>query len=1382
MAAVRRSEDFPVPIWILTRTHPRHRMYKFDNPERQRESCVTVGCRNILEKAAKRNEVADFSDRGLVGGSLQRIWTDLAATYSQETAAELFACADLPHVRGVVTAVALVSIQHVPFGPLAILDPEERFYWEYYNRSPIVPLKIEHVCDLTGLGRNIHRAVVSSRNQPFFVKLHPGCVEELCRVDAVRTFFGEHGLDVAEIATEATLGACLWPPIAYLIAAKKWSFAALGGFQKRIPRFVPNAFREAWQFVSRLYAQDMAPPVQGDRDLHNPFGLRELAANIRQWGAYLLQQQEFDAEDQTFKLEAAIQLFEHKADTMEELRKEYWMESFGRHGFQRRFKMIQLLRLVVLVKDVRTATRTKQVLVSALRSVFPAEELGYLQQIVSDESIVPGKSVLYGMRFVVDMALMLHVRDRLRDSFGQVSGNDMEQPSVYLLVDSSPQGGKNLLNSEYDLITAADVLPLGDVFGEILELVRVLQTEDLEGPELQGFLGEHEAKLEQARSMIQHHCNIPVVLGSNHATLLHEYIALQHSLFMECGSSGTLANMNTCVVSVTTDRGTEKALVRVPPLRFDAAFPFFLPSEELRFEIDAGEQAGDPPEQPNRVGPHPEAVVDPGDLLSLQAAVDIAGPLHALGNASKGFVYTMPNYANLFYPQLNALIRFLHAPYYRELFTHTCLRDNLEVLQPLFRSFPHTIVQWRWLSLSAVVPQLLLRKNALIAGWNPQAMGIRVQRNNDAHGEEDAFHNMAWDLVDAAIQSPGFWAWLRMLSILTAVLGYLERWFFSCPCHCEAATMENLLRVVSAPLPDPNEQRHQERRLDKSCPFRKRRGPELASGDFLSMLDRLLAASNQEVVSVILADLTPQDRAKVVEDFEAAKQHLLFRMRVQFAVYTSLPRVLFGLGHKDQQQARRCASEALVQYQQYTPEQKQQAHALTKKFCDPEAQGGLRPLIIEFIAGASLRDLQRLRFHVLRIAWIPICEMSVERMHAVSKSVLTHGSHAASLPSLSLGNRWPEFLTAIQQPGRLQWFADTCAQVYHPLRACPVFGIVAHPDLATAFQGVEDINLLPVLGSTFKFSKTVKGIIYRSNHYLQFQDVSKCQKPPEEPKVEVARLPMPSADSVEERLLNIEAMHDFTDVLEPGCFYSVPIKLQRHDFCTELVVVPFMNRLNSCNQGDDQMPEWLQQECSIEQHPMEVDVAGFESSDNQVLPARQCLDADHMFFQVVSSRPARVKQDRATGIGFGADDIAVSRHVCLKMNCSGEHRSASAAESVQVEAMTAPGLVCQSAPFEKEEFDWILPRSQPSHIRHALTWDHDDCVACVVDKSFDLPAHVMDLLDRAIACKALPKTSFVIDEADCALDEISLFKQYDGALFTYIATLRLVCFSLQPYF
>ena len=88
--------------------------------------------------------------------------------------------------------------------------------------------------------------------------------------------------------------------------------------------------------------------------------------------------------------------------------------------------------------------------------------------------------------------------------------------------------------------------------------------------------------------------------------------------------------------SKSTDRGAEKALVRVPPLRFDAAFPFFLPSEELRFEIDAGEQAGDPPEQPNRVGPHPEAVVDPGDLFIFADSCRYCRPTACVGECKQG--------------------------------------------------------------------------------------------------------------------------------------------------------------------------------------------------------------------------------------------------------------------------------------------------------------------------------------------------------------------------------------------------------------------------------------------------------------------------------------------------------------------------------------------------------------------------------------------------------------------------------------------------------------------------------------------------------------------------------------------------------------------------
>ena len=328
-------------------------------------------------------------------------------------------------------------------------------------------------------------------------------------------------------------------------------------------------------------------------------------------------------------------------------------------------------------------------------------------------------------------------------------------------------------------------------------------------------------------------------------------------------------------------------------------------------------------------------------------------------------------------------------------------------------------------------------------------MGIQVQQQQEGNDNPDDFHNMWWELNCSAIQHDLFWAWLRMLFVLTAVLGYLQKLFFACPCHAEPASFENLLRVVQVPLHHRDRNRDQERGSKQGCPFCRRRGPELAPGDFLRMVEQLLAAGNQEIAGRIVGHLAPQEQAKVVEDFEGAKQHLLFRMRVQFAVWTSLPKLHVGMCHPDEREGRRCAAQALIQFRGYSPAQKQQAHVLTRRFCDPgHAAGSLRLFRTQFIGGATLISLPALRFHALRLAFIPICEMSVERMHAVTKSVITHGSHPASLPSLCLGNRWPEFLRALQQPNGFQWFADTCVQVYHPLRACPVFGIVQHPGLA----------------------------------------------------------------------------------------------------------------------------------------------------------------------------------------------------------------------------------------------------------------------------------------------------------------------------------------------
>ena len=180
-------------------------------------------------------------------------------------------------------------------------------------------------------------------------------------------------------------------------------------------------------------------------------------------------------------------------------------------------------------------------------------------------------------------------------------------------------------------------------------------------------------------------------------------------------------------------------------------------------------------------------------------------------------------------------------------------------MRDLLHSFAHTLVKWRWLTITSVVPALLQLEHVLVAGWDADRMGVRlagVGGDVGGQGEQDDYHNMSWDTVDKAIKNTEFWAWLRMLLPLASVMGYLERWIFGCTCHFEPPTMQNLLLAVSISTVQQQPRRRgrqqdQRQQSTVTCPFRQRRGPELASGDFLSMVKLLLTASSQEVMAVV---------------------------------------------------------------------------------------------------------------------------------------------------------------------------------------------------------------------------------------------------------------------------------------------------------------------------------------------------------------------------------------------------------------------------------------------------------------------------------------------------------------------------------------------------
>lgn len=776
-----------VPIFVVARFGGRHRFREFSRRNagklkaRSRvESQVTLALNQIFSQAekvaSKENkhilQCLNFSSCGTIGSVLEMVWNQVSQHVGAENARKLFHSADCH--RGQVAALCIVSIQQIEDGPLAILSHEERFSWEYCNRLPVVPL---HVVDVLPLwDRNITAVVFEKTcaEGNVLFQLHPGQVEAVLDNEC-SNFLTKHQISVHDFMA-SRFAVQQWMPLAFLLCKHDWKTISLPCLS-RMPRSTPSELRAAVSRASSLYStvhETDKPPV----DFSSPAMFRNLAEKVRSWASMLLQGHDFDFEGQHFEMEEAVKLCDAQADALEQvLHSEPLLESYGRHGFQKRFKLVQLLRIVIFARDLKSQAHTQNALLKALETFNDSSSRGsvlsYLQDIVRDESIsLPKKDVLYHMRFVVDLALMLYHREHLSSML--IGGDELVRPALYLMLDSSPQGGKNILNSEYDFVSGSDLLPLQHVWNQLVaDLPAMSRLDTLSQADARALLDQQRDCVAKAAGMVKHHCNIPVALGSGCATVIHEYVALQHQFFMEAGSTEVLCALNASVVSTTTDRGVEKGMVNVPQVAFGAIFPYFTSQDELGFDVDFGADSF----QPARVSvpEHVPAVyntpplIDANQTLSLQHVLDVGGAMHALSNISKGMLAAMPNYENHFYLNFNALVQFLHAPWQRDRFCQRCLTGSLEPLRALFSSFPWTLVKWRWLSLTSVVPELLLRKHALRAGWSAPVMGVRSSEEQTEENK-DGYAPMNLELVSAAITSDQFWAWLSMLSILTNIL------------------------------------------------------------------------------------------------------------------------------------------------------------------------------------------------------------------------------------------------------------------------------------------------------------------------------------------------------------------------------------------------------------------------------------------------------------------------------------------------------------------------------------------------------------------------------------------------------------------------------------
>ena len=130
---------------------------------------------------------------------------------------------------------------------------------------------------------------------------------------------------------------------------------------------------------------------------------------------------------------------------------------------------------------------------------------------------------------------------------------------------------------------------------------------------------------------------------------------------------------------------------------------------------------------------------------------------------------------------------------------------------------------------------------------------------------------------------------------------------------------------------------------------------------------------------------------------------------------------------------------------------------------------------------SELSDFEDLFFNAVRLAMIPLVEITVEGKHALVQKELKRAPHAGA-PSLSLLQRLPPFMRKLDaDPGFIKEMAEICLGIYHPKNSACALGVQGHPDIQKVFAAsalhVADVGVIVDCSlPTMQFAKQDSGM------------------------------------------------------------------------------------------------------------------------------------------------------------------------------------------------------------------------------------------------------------------------------------------------------------------
>ena len=272
-----------------------------------------------------------------------------------------------------------------------------------------------------------------------------------------------------------------------------------------------------------------------------------------------------------------------------------------------------------------------------------------------------------------------------------------------MMLDSSPQAGRDYLMREYLYISSQD---LSVAFAASENMMQVMRDESLDVEALISVTGSLQ---DIVRRTFHVHVYPPVGIGSRRSSLPHKFHATFHAMRLESHTWELTQKLADLCFVMTTDMGVESRLCDAASTA-STLFPRWLHSQQVA-QVDAEGQGQVP-------GFEQDLPVEQDQCLSLKQVLQVPGCFHMIENLQSRLLETLPSWKEVSV-LIGSVGHVFHFSHTCDRYVHTCLQGAYHAYKPVFVTGPPLLAGGRvWGVTAEITEWLLLREDVLKRTWD----------------------------------------------------------------------------------------------------------------------------------------------------------------------------------------------------------------------------------------------------------------------------------------------------------------------------------------------------------------------------------------------------------------------------------------------------------------------------------------------------------------------------------------------------------------------------------------------------------------------------------------------------------------------------------------